>query len=67
MILICILLEIYLSEVSLAQAKWWILTVWSTYTGGILVMWRCNSIRIDTFHKYERQVALVISEQIGGF
>ncbi|XP_073107358.1 uncharacterized protein [Elaeis guineensis] len=70
---VCVLLETQLFGASFAHARRWISMAWSTYaveskglSGGILMMWRQGSIRMDAFHRYEQQVALVIFESTEG-
>lgn len=67
---ICILLETRLSGDSLTWFRRQVSKVWSSYavessglSGGILALWRHNSIRVDAFHQCNQQVALVISEE----
>lgn len=70
---ICVLLETRLSGTSLVRFRRLVSRSWASYaidsiglSGGIVVLWRADNIRVDAFHYCGQQVALVISDGISG-
>ena len=70
---ICILLETRLSGTSLVRFRRMISRSWDSYaidslglSGGIVVLWKADTIKVDAFHHCGQQVALVISDGSSG-